>query len=157
MSAGPNQLRLQGSEKALRGWRPEVVRNATWPPLAPETATYTLSLLQTHPYGPRLQGLTMRTVLMAGLLVAASLVAVVRADDKPAPKPIRLLVIGGCCHDYEKQKDIITKGISARANVQWADRLRPGHGHQAPQPRLREPRLGQGLRRRSSTTSARPT
>jgi type 1 glutamine amidotransferase len=35
-------------------------------------------------------------------------------------KPIRaLLVIGGCCHDYSKQKDIITKGISARANVQW--------------------------------------
>jgi type 1 glutamine amidotransferase len=37
------------------------------------------------------------------------------------PKPIRaLLVIGGCCHDYKKQKDIITKGVSARANVQWA-------------------------------------
>jgi type 1 glutamine amidotransferase len=36
-------------------------------------------------------------------------------------KPIRaLLVIGGCCHDYGKQKDILTKGISARANVQWA-------------------------------------
>src|SRR4051812_21845310 len=35
-------------------------------------------------------------------------------------KPIRaLLVIGGCCHDYAKQKDILTKGISARANVQW--------------------------------------
>src|SRR6185503_7714401 len=36
-------------------------------------------------------------------------------------KPIRaLLVIGGCCHDYEKQKDLITKGISERANVQWS-------------------------------------
>jgi type 1 glutamine amidotransferase len=35
-------------------------------------------------------------------------------------KPIRaLLVIGGCCHDYEKQKDVITKGVSARANVAW--------------------------------------
>ena len=32
-------------------------------------------------------------------------------------RPIRdLLVIGGCCHDYERQKDILTKGISARAN-----------------------------------------
>src|SRR5207249_4454910 len=29
------------------------------------------------------------------------------------------LVIGGCCHDYEKQKDILTKGISERANVEW--------------------------------------
>ena len=24
-----------------------------------------------------------------------------------------LLVIGGCCHDYANQKDILTKGISA--------------------------------------------
>ncbi|HEX3998485.1 MAG TPA: ThuA domain-containing protein [Pirellulales bacterium] len=40
-----------------------------------------------------------------------------RADDA---KPIRALFIcGGCCHDYAKQKDIITKGISARANVEW--------------------------------------
>jgi type 1 glutamine amidotransferase len=35
-------------------------------------------------------------------------------------KPIRaLLVIGGCCHEYDKQKDALTKGVSARANVQW--------------------------------------
>jgi type 1 glutamine amidotransferase len=35
-------------------------------------------------------------------------------------KPIRaLLVIGGGYHDYNKQKDILTKGISARAQVQW--------------------------------------
>jgi type 1 glutamine amidotransferase len=37
-----------------------------------------------------------------------------------APKPIRaLLVIGGCCHDYANQKDILTQGISARASVVW--------------------------------------
>jgi type 1 glutamine amidotransferase len=36
-------------------------------------------------------------------------------------KPVRaLLVIGGCCHDYKKQQELLTKGISARANVQWA-------------------------------------
>ena len=35
-------------------------------------------------------------------------------------KPIKALFIcGGCCHDYKHQKDIITKGISARANVDW--------------------------------------
>ncbi len=40
-----------------------------------------------------------------------------RAEDN---KPIRaLLVCGGCCHDYKKQKEILTKGISERANVQW--------------------------------------
>ena len=35
-------------------------------------------------------------------------------------RPIRaLLVCGGCCHDYTRQKQIISKGISARANVVW--------------------------------------
>jgi type 1 glutamine amidotransferase len=54
------------------------------------------------------------SILCLTLLIGA---AMVRADE---PKPIRaLLVIGGCCHDYAKQKDILTQGISARANVQW--------------------------------------
>src|SRR6266404_7145648 len=35
-----------------------------------------------------------------------------------APAPIRVLLItGGCCHDYAKQKDILKKGIEERANV----------------------------------------
>ncbi len=39
--------------------------------------------------------------------------------DEPA-RPIRaLLVAGGCCHDYEKQKDILTRGLARRANIQW--------------------------------------
>jgi type 1 glutamine amidotransferase len=42
---------------------------------------------------------------------------IVRAEEE---KPIKaLFVCGGCCHDYLHQKDIITKGISARANVEW--------------------------------------
>jgi hypothetical protein len=33
-------------------------------------------------------------------------------------KPLRVLLItGGCCHDYTKQKDILKKGLEARANV----------------------------------------
>ena len=53
-------------------------------------------------------------LLTLGLLVP---VAAARGDDA---KPIRaLLVAGGCCHDYKHQKDILTKGISARANVEW--------------------------------------
>ncbi len=51
------------------------------------------------------------------LITAFLFSAVTRAEDD---KPIRaLLVIGGCCHDYAKQKDLLTQGISARANVQW--------------------------------------
>ena len=35
-----------------------------------------------------------------------------------AVKPIKaLLITGGCCHDYEHQKDILKQGIEARANV----------------------------------------
>jgi type 1 glutamine amidotransferase len=42
-----------------------------------------------------------------------------RADERAsAPKPLRaLLVIGGCCHDYAKQKEILKAGLEARANV----------------------------------------
>lgn len=33
-------------------------------------------------------------------------------------KPLRaLLITGGCCHDYARQKDILKQGIEARANV----------------------------------------
>src|SRR5947208_2163285 len=57
-------------------------------------------------------------MIRASLFVVVMAALPARAED---PKPIRaLLVLGGCCHDYVKQKDLITKGISARANVQWA-------------------------------------
>jgi hypothetical protein len=37
------------------------------------------------------------------------------ADDT---KPLRLLLVtGGCCHDYAVQKDVLKKGLEARANV----------------------------------------
>jgi type 1 glutamine amidotransferase len=69
------------------------------------------------------------TVALAffALPLGLALIAPVRAEDDP--KPIRaLLVIGGCCHDYAKQKDILTRGISARANVQWAVAYDPDTG-----------------------------
>lgn len=37
-----------------------------------------------------------------------------------AAEPLHaLLITGGCCHDYEAQKKILSEGISARANVTW--------------------------------------
>lgn len=37
----------------------------------------------------------------------------------PAVKPLKvLLVLGGCCHDYDAQKDILKKGIMERAHVE---------------------------------------
>ncbi|HYV39860.1 MAG TPA: ThuA domain-containing protein [Gemmataceae bacterium] len=72
----------------------------------------------------------MRIMLLAGLALTVLLITLAPSEgqDKkatpvpaqPAVKPIKaLLVIGGCCHDYGKQKDIIAKGISARANVEF--------------------------------------
>ncbi len=37
-------------------------------------------------------------------------------------------MLGGCCHDYKKQQDIITKGISGKANVSWSIAYDPDTG-----------------------------
>jgi type 1 glutamine amidotransferase len=63
--------------------------------------------------------------------LSATLLSMLAAEGPPQNegKPIRaLLVIGGCCHDYKKQKDILTKGISARANVEWTVAYDPDDG-----------------------------
>ncbi len=39
--------------------------------------------------------------------------------EEPTVKPLRaLLVLGGCCHDYNTQKELLSKGISERAHVE---------------------------------------
>ena len=39
-------------------------------------------------------------------------------QDAAKQKPIKaMLITGGCCHDYEQQKKIITEGISARCKI----------------------------------------
>jgi len=55
-----------------------------------------------------------------GLSLAAALCCALFAVSAPAAEPLRaLLITGGCCHDYEAQKKILSEGISARANVTW--------------------------------------
>ena len=50
------------------------------------------------------------------LLTALALPLAAFAAD--APKPLKvLLVTGGCCHDYAKQKDILKAGLEERANI----------------------------------------
>ncbi len=85
-------------------------------------------------------------VLIAQLTVAIAGLSqpnVALADDPE--KPIRaLLVIGGCCHDYASQKDIITKGISARANVQWKIAYDPDKGTEHLNPVFENPDWAKG-------------
>ncbi len=57
--------------------------------------------------------------LRLGIACATILTAAGAVADGPA-KPIRALMItGGCCHDYEHQKKILSEGISARTPVEW--------------------------------------
>ena len=46
------------------------------------------------------------------------LLGVLSAVTVQAAEPLKaLLITGGCCHDYAKQKLIISQGVSKRANV----------------------------------------
>lgn len=58
-----------------------------------------------------------RIVLPVLILVASGSPAC--PQDVARPKPIKaLLITGGCCHDYAKQKEILKRGIEARALVE---------------------------------------
>ena len=55
------------------------------------------------------------TLLVLPAIAAAMTLS---ASAAPAVKPLKaLLIIGGCCHDYKTQKDILEAGIEARANI----------------------------------------
>lgn len=59
----------------------------------------------------------MRPTLLSLLSIASLLVSPALAEDV---KPLKVLMVcGGCCHDYENQKMILSEGISARANVEF--------------------------------------
>ncbi len=54
--------------------------------------------------------------LFCAVVVAGNLVS---AQETAKPKPLKaLLITGGCCHDYGKQKDVLKRGIEARAMVE---------------------------------------
>lgn len=56
---------------------------------------------------------------LVSLLALALAGGLAEAAESPT-RPLRaLLITGGCCHDYPGQTDLLTAGISARANVEW--------------------------------------
>ncbi len=70
---------------------------------------------------------SLRTCVSAALLLAAS--SAFAADP---PKPLRvLLVTGGCCHDYTRQKKIIADGLTERAHVEVTVVQQGGNGTHA--------------------------
>ncbi|MDG2384822.1 MAG: DUF1080 domain-containing protein [Pirellulaceae bacterium] len=60
----------------------------------------------------------LRRMMICAALLAFALTA--NAEEKKTAKPLRgLLIAGGCCHDYPNQNEIITQGLSQRANIEW--------------------------------------
>lgn len=57
--------------------------------------------------------------LLCVALTLCGLMGALRADDKPTTKLKGLLVTGGCCHDYENQKRIITEGLGQRVSISF--------------------------------------
>jgi type 1 glutamine amidotransferase len=54
------------------------------------------------------------TKIAALAFASLALMPALDAETKPLKA---LLITGGCCHDYKTQKDILKKGIEARANI----------------------------------------
>lgn len=73
--------------------------------------------------------MSFRISVLALLFVASTcLHTATRAADE-AVKPLKvLLVCGGCCHDYTKQKELLKKGLEARANVEVTTHQDPSSG-----------------------------
>ena len=64
-----------------------------------------------------------RRSMVASCLLAAAfscLPGVAAGAEQKKVKPLKVLMVtGGSSHDYDSQKLILSKGIAARANVDW--------------------------------------
>ena len=55
-----------------------------------------------------------------GVTIAAMALSWTTVTAAEKAEPLKgLLITGGCCHDYESQKRIITEGLSQRVNIVW--------------------------------------
>ncbi len=58
-------------------------------------------------------------VAISLLVVASGLLSAQRGAIAADAKPLKvLLVVGGCCHDYSHQKDVLKAGLEKRINVE---------------------------------------
>jgi putative membrane-bound dehydrogenase-like protein len=80
------------------------------------------------------------------LPIGSQVVGEEKQPIKKTARPIRaLLVTGGCCHDYPRQKQLLTKGISARADVEWTVVHQGGATTTAEIPLYRDPNWADGF------------
>lgn len=72
-----------------------------------------------------MKSVSLRTIFCLTFLISTFSLTT-QAEDPV--KPLKgLLITGGCCHDYEAQKKIITEGMSQRVNITW-DIIHEGDG-----------------------------
>lgn len=81
------------------------------------------------------------------LLLFCTIYANASADEpKKGDRPLQaLLVTGGCCHDYDRQKLILTRGISARTDVRWTVVHQGGTTTNTPIPLYNDPDWAEGF------------
>src|SRR5215210_8031928 len=87
----------------------------------------------------------MKKLLLPGVLALALSVAISISRAADAPKPLKVLLItGGCCHDYAKQKDILKAGLESRANVEVVQLHSDDKGTKVRYPELEKPDWAKG-------------
>ncbi len=90
-------------------------------------------------------------LVVAALAIFALVVARFLPAEEPKIKPLQvLLVCGGCCHDYDAQKDLIAKGLEERAHVQVTVVQQGGTVDDLENSTLRKRKVVGRLRRRHS-------
>ena len=78
--------------------------------------------------------------IVAVLVITSCRISPAPGQDRQSARPLHaLLVTGGCCHDYDRQKLILTRGISARANVRWTVVHQGGTTSDTPIPLYNDP------------------
>ena len=88
----------------------------------------------------------MKPFVVPALIALSFFLPAFRLAAQEKDKPIRaLLVIGGCCHDYNAQRKIITEGVSTRANVEWVVSYDPDTGTQHKNPAYDNPDWAKGF------------
>src|ERR1041385_3965908 len=97
----------------------------------------------------RIKASSLRSVLLiATICIGACAAGMSRTSAAPSdvrPKPLKaLLVIGGCCHEYDVQKDLLKQGLEKRVNVQVDIAYSSDKSGSPPLPILGNPNYAQG-------------
>jgi hypothetical protein len=102
-------------------------------------------ILSIGPAGHYIFGMNKHLWFRGVVVVALILFPALAGMAQDAPKPLRLLLVtGGCCHDYTRQKDILKTGLEARANVVVDTQYSTNTTTKAPLPILGNPDYAKG-------------